>query len=326
MRTCADTYRDKTLMLIAMNAESEEVRNFRLLQRRFIVFNPSKAAHIDSAAEGLLALASQGHSSGDEGHSSGDEGHCSSDEGHSSADEGQLQAPNVQYPAGPASHAATQSSHPGRHRPVLTPSRVVMLSLIQMLSALLSCFFSCSSSFLPPHPCCFPDVVSISSSCPLFHLLLMIFLFVSPMTFLPFLPLHPFCDVKVLPLRLLFFFLLSCLFYCLSAAAAAVSLSSLLLSLPFSAHFLLLISLVIASMFNFLLACDMLPFLLILNKWAIFISLSKTTSKHCCGSFCVALSHVQCLCRLGRHSSRLVGGTTDQDPGPDCGAAAGASW
>ena len=105
MRTCADTYRDKTLMPIAMNAESEEVRNFRLLQRRFIVFNPSKAAHIDSAAEGLLALASQGHSSGDEGH-------CSADEGHSSADEGQLQAPNVQYPAGPASHAATQSSHP----------------------------------------------------------------------------------------------------------------------------------------------------------------------------------------------------------------------
>ena len=213
-----------------MNAESEEVRNFRLLQRRFIVFNPSKAAHIDSAAEGLLALASQGHSSGDEGH-------CSADEGHSSADEGQLQAPNVQYPAGPASHAATQSSHPGRHQPVLTPSRVVMLSLIQMLSALLSCFFSCSSSFLPPHPCCFPDVVSISSSCPLFHLLLMIFLFVSPMTFLPFLPLHAFCDVKVLPLRLLFFFLLSRLFYCLSAAAAAVSLLSLLLSFPFSAHF-----------------------------------------------------------------------------------------
>ncbi|KAL0045003.1 hypothetical protein WJX82_004834 [Trebouxia sp. C0006] len=39
-------------------AESEEVRNFRLLQRRFIVYNPSKAAHIGSAAEGLLALAS----------------------------------------------------------------------------------------------------------------------------------------------------------------------------------------------------------------------------------------------------------------------------
>jgi len=93
----------------------------------------------------------------------------------------------------------------------------------------------------------------------------MIFLFVSPMTFLPFLPLHPFCDVKVLPLRLLFFFLLSRLFYCLSAAAAAVSLLSLLLSFPFSAHFLLLISLVIVSMFNFLLACDMLPFLLILK-------------------------------------------------------------
>ena len=93
-------------MLTDVNAESEELRNFRLLQRRFIVYNPSKAAHIDSAAEGLLALASERHSS--------------ADEGHSSADEGQLQAPNRQCPAGPASHATTQSSHPGRHQPVLT--------------------------------------------------------------------------------------------------------------------------------------------------------------------------------------------------------------
>ncbi len=114
-------------MLTDVNAESEELRNFRLLQRRFIVYNPSKAAHIDSAAEGLLALASERHSSADEGHSSADEGHSSAaeghssaDEGHSSADEGQLQAPNRQCPAGPASHATTQSSHPGRHQPVLT--------------------------------------------------------------------------------------------------------------------------------------------------------------------------------------------------------------
>jgi len=140
---------NKALTLSDMNAESEELRNFRLLHRRFIVYNPSKAAHIDSAAEGLLALASQGHSSADEGHSSadeehssadeghcsGDEGHClgdeghssadgghsSADEGHSSGDEGQLQAPNG-HPAGPASPAATQSSHPGRHQPVLTQS------------------------------------------------------------------------------------------------------------------------------------------------------------------------------------------------------------
>jgi len=126
VRTCADTYYDKTLMPIAMNAESEEVRNFRLLQRRFIVYNPSKAAHIGSAAEGLLALASgeycsgdeghssadEGHSLDDEGHSSDDEGHSSADEGHSSGDEGQLHAPNGLCPAGPASHAATQSSHP----------------------------------------------------------------------------------------------------------------------------------------------------------------------------------------------------------------------
>ncbi|DBB05775.1 TPA: hypothetical protein ACH3X1_012371 [Trebouxia sp. C0004] len=71
--------------------ESEELRNFRLLQRRFIVYNPSKAAHIDSAAEGLLALAS---------------------ERRYSTGEGQLQAPNGLSPAGPASHATTQSSHP----------------------------------------------------------------------------------------------------------------------------------------------------------------------------------------------------------------------
>ncbi|KAL0045002.1 hypothetical protein WJX82_004834 [Trebouxia sp. C0006] len=69
-------------------AESEEVRNFRLLQRRFIVYNPSKAAHIGSAAEGLLALASGEYCSGDEGHSLDDEGHSSDAEGHSSADEG----------------------------------------------------------------------------------------------------------------------------------------------------------------------------------------------------------------------------------------------
>ncbi len=173
-------------MLIDVNAESEELRNFRLLQRRFILFNPSKATHIDSAAEGLLALASQGHSSGDEGHSSGDEGHSSADEGHSSADEGhcladegppsadeghsstdeghssadeghcladeghssddegQMEAFNGLCPAGPAPHAAAQSSHPGRHQPVLTPSASRCSQ-----PSLLSCFFSCSSSFLP---------------------------------------------------------------------------------------------------------------------------------------------------------------------------------
>ncbi len=141
VRTCAIYHHNKTLMLIAMNAESEELHNFRLLQRRFIVYNPSKAAHIDSAAEGLLALASGEYCSGEEGHSSADEGHSSADEGHSSADEeppsadeghsladegyssgdeGQLQAPNGLCPAGPASHAATQSSHPGMHQPVLT--------------------------------------------------------------------------------------------------------------------------------------------------------------------------------------------------------------
>ena len=85
-------------MLIDMNAESMELRTFRLLQRRFIVYNPSKAAHINSAAEGLSALASERHSSV----------------------EGRLQAPNGQCPAGPASHAATRSSYPGRHQPVLT--------------------------------------------------------------------------------------------------------------------------------------------------------------------------------------------------------------
>ena len=99
MRSCATTYHNKPQMLIDMNAESEELRNFRLLQRRFIVYNPSKAAHIDSAAEGLLALAS---------------------EWRSSAGEGQLQAPNGLCPAGPASHATTQSSHPGRHQPTLS--------------------------------------------------------------------------------------------------------------------------------------------------------------------------------------------------------------
>ena len=98
----------QTLMPIAMNAESEEVRNFRLLQRRFIVYNPSKAAHIGSAAEGLLALASgeycsgdEGHSLDDEGHSSDAEGHSSADEGHSSGDEGQLHAPNGLFQQAP---------------------------------------------------------------------------------------------------------------------------------------------------------------------------------------------------------------------------------
>jgi len=99
VRSCATPYHNKPQMLIDMNAESEELRNFRLLQRRFIVYNPSKAAHIDSAAEGLLALAS---------------------EWRSSAGEGQLQAPNGLCPAGPASHATTQSSHPGRHQPTLS--------------------------------------------------------------------------------------------------------------------------------------------------------------------------------------------------------------
>ena len=128
VRTCADTYRNKPLMLLDINAESEELRNLRLLQRRFMVYNPSKAAHMDSAAEGPLALAS---------------------ERPPLAGEGQLQAPDEQCPAGPASHAATQSSHPGRHRHVLNSMSIQMLSALLTIMLFLLLFFLFYPHLLP---------------------------------------------------------------------------------------------------------------------------------------------------------------------------------
>ena len=274
------THHNRPQMLIKVNADSEELRNFRLLQRRFIVFNPSKAAYIDSAAEGLLALASQGHSSADEGHSSADEGHSSADEGHfladeghsladeghssgdeghssadegqsladegySSGDEGQLQAPNGQYPAGPASPAATQSSHPGR-QPMLTQSASKCSQ-----PCLLPGFFSCSSAFSDP----------TSFLLPWFCVHLLLFLMPSGSFLavdLPFLPLPPFCPVNFSSSALHDFSSSSssALFCCSSSAAvAAVSLLSIWLSFSFSANFLLLIHIFGQLVSLYLLAC-----------------------------------------------------------------------
>ena len=135
VRTCADTYRNKPLMLLDIDAGSEELRNLRLLQRRFMVYNPSKAAHMDSAAEGPLALAS---------------------ESPPLAGEGQLQAPDEQCPAGPASRAATQSSHPGRHQHVLNSVSIQMLSSLAYYHA----FSLAVLPFLSPPPASGPDLYS----------------------------------------------------------------------------------------------------------------------------------------------------------------------